>query len=59
MQDSFERMSRGAGPWVISLPGGTFTGPDPWRSAFGGGGGSSVSRSAGGSWSRDVAEGRW
>ncbi len=61
MQDSFERMSRGAGPWVISLPGGTFTGPDPWRTVLGGrpsldGGGS---RSAGGSWSRDVAEVRW
>lgn len=59
MQDSFERMSRGAGPWVISLPGGTFTGPDPWRSVFGGGGGGAPTRSAGGSWSRDVAEGRW
>jgi len=62
MQDSFERMSRGAGPWVISLPGGTFTGPDPWRTAFGGAGGQHggpVSRSAGGSWSRDVAEVRW
>ena len=62
MQDSFERMSRGAGPWVISLPGGTFTGPDPWRSVFGGGGaggGGSISRSAGGGWSRDVAEVRW
>jgi hypothetical protein len=62
MQDSFERMSRGAGPWVISLPGGTFTGPDPWRSVFGGAGGNaggSMSRSAGGSWSRDVAEVRW
>jgi hypothetical protein len=61
MQDSFERMSRGAGPWVISLPSGTFTGPDPWRSVFGGGGnaGGSMSRSAGGSWSRDIAEVRW
>ncbi len=62
MQDSFERMSRGAGPWVISLPGGTFTGPDPWRSVFGGAGGNaggSMSRSAGGSWSRDIAEVRW
>ena len=57
MQDAFERMSRGAGPWVISLPRGTFTGPDPWRSMVGGGGfGGGSSRSAGGSWSSDVAE---
>jgi len=61
MQDAFERMSRGAGPWVISLPRGTFTGPDPWRSIIGGGGfgGGGGSRSAGGSWSRDVAEVRF
>jgi len=65
MQDSFERLSRGAGPWVISLPGGTFTGPDPWRTVLGGGpvGGSGPARggspTAGGSWTRDVAEGRW
>lgn len=60
MQDAFERMSRGAGPWVISLPRGTFTGPDPWRSMIGGsGGGGSGSRAAGGSWSRDVAEVRF
>jgi len=60
MQDSFERMARGAGPWVISLPGGTFTGPDPWRSVFGGGGaGGGGSHAAERSWSRDVAEVRW
>lgn len=60
MQDAFERMSRGAGPWVISLPRGTFTGPDPWRSMIGGSGfGGGSSRSAGGSWSRDVAEVRF
>lgn len=61
MQDAFERMARGAGPWVISLPRGTFTGPDPWRSMIGGGGfgGGGGSRSAGGSWSRDVAEVRF
>jgi len=59
MQDSFERMSRGAGPWVISLPSGTFTGPDPWRSVFGSGGSGGRSRSAGGQWSRDIAEVRW
>ena len=61
MQDAFERMSRGAGPWVISLPRGNFTGPDPWRSIIGGGGfgGGGGSRSAGGGWSRDVAEVRF
>jgi len=60
MEDAFVRMSRGAGPWVISLPGGTFTGPDPWRSMLGSGharGGSS--RSAGGNWSNDVAQVGW
>jgi uncharacterized membrane protein YgcG len=60
LEESFARMSRGAGPWMITLPSGGFTGPNPWRSSgsipggFGGGG-----RSAGGSWSRDVAEVRW
>ena len=57
LEESFARMSRGAGPWVISLPSGGFTGPNPWRSsgsASGGGG-----RSAGSRWSRDVAEVRW
>lgn len=58
LEESFARMSRGVGPWVISLPSGGFTGPDPWRSngslprGFGGG-------SAESSWSRDVAEVRW
>ncbi len=61
LEESFTRMSRGAGPWVINLPGGAFTGPDPWRS-FGsaprslgkvGGGGAS------GGWTRDIATGRW
>lgn len=56
MEESFSRMSRGAGPWVIQLPGGAFTGPDPWRTLTGGGGGS---RSAGGGWSKDIAEVRW
>jgi hypothetical protein len=60
MEDAFVRMSRGAGPWVISLPGGTFRGPDPWRSIMGGGGSfGGGSRSAGGSWSRDTAEVGW
>jgi hypothetical protein len=61
MEESFSRMSRGAGPWVINLPGGSFTGPDPWR-AFGsatrslGGGGRG---GAAGGWTRDIATGRW
>jgi hypothetical protein len=60
LEESFARMSRGAGPWVITLPSGGFTGPNPWRSSgpipgsVGGGG-----RSTGSSWSRDVAEVRW
>jgi hypothetical protein len=60
LEESFARMSRGAGPWVITLPSGGFTGPNPWRSSgsipggFGGGG-----RSTGSSWSRDIAEVRW
>jgi hypothetical protein len=61
MEDAFGRLSRGAGPWMISLPSGSFTGPDPWRS-IGGSIGRSIggsSRSAGGSWSRDIAEVRW
>jgi hypothetical protein len=61
MEESFSRMSRGAGPWVISLPTGPFTGPDPWR-AFGSAArqiGGSVGRSAGVGWGRDVAEVRW
>ena len=59
MEDAFVRMSRGAGPWVISLPGGTFRGPDPWRSIMGGGSFGGGSRSAGGGWSRDTAEVGW
>ena len=60
MEDAFARMSRGAGPWVISLPGGVFTGPDPWRSLTGSGPSLHVpTHSAGGSWSDRVAEGRW
>ena len=60
LEESFERMSRGSGPWVISLPGGGLTGPNPWRS------GGSIARSLGGgsspvtgSWGRDIATGRW
>jgi hypothetical protein len=60
MEDSFVRMSRGAGPWVIQLPGGTFSGPDPWRtvqarpSAPAGGG-----ATASGGWTSRTAEGGW
>jgi len=56
LEESFARMSRGAGPWVITLPSGGFTGPDPWRSS---GSAGSAGRSAGSRWSRDVAEVRW
>jgi len=60
MEDSYVRMSRGAGPWVIQLPGGTFSGPDPWRTvqarpAAPQGGGSTSS----GSWGSRTAEGGW
>ena len=58
MEESFSRMSRGAGPWVIQLPGGAFTGPDPWRT-LGGGSGPRPSRTAGGGWSRDIAQVGW
>jgi len=59
LEESFGRLARGAGPWVISLPGAGLAGPNPWQSsgtavrATGGG------RSTGGHWSRDVAEARW
>lgn len=59
LEESFARMSRGAGPWVITLPGGGFTGPDPWRSHGSTPTSSGGGRSAGGRWSRDVAEVRW
>jgi hypothetical protein len=59
MEESFSRMSRGAGPWVIQLPGGVFTGPDPWRTLGGGGRSSMPSRSAGSSWSKDISQVKW
>jgi hypothetical protein len=63
LQESFTRMSRGSGPWVIQLPGGSFTGPDPWRS-MGGGARTGVrtpsaSRTAGGGWSNDTVQVGW
>ncbi len=56
LEESFARMSRGAGPWVVRLPGGTFTGPDPWRSMQ-----TQAPRrpSAGGGWSPDIAQVNW
>jgi len=56
MQDSFARSAGGAGPWVISLPGGRLSGPDPWRSLQAP---STSTRSAGGGWSRDIAQVNW
>lgn len=62
LEESFVRMSRGAGPWVIQLPGGAFTGPDPWRSM-----GAAPSRprpqpsarTAGGSWANETVQVNW
>jgi hypothetical protein len=65
MEETFTRMSRGAGPWVIQLPGGTFTGPDPWRSMRSGRGGGiripsvPASRSSGGGWSSNTTQVGW
>jgi hypothetical protein len=58
LAESFSRMSRGAGPWVIRLPGGTFAGPDPWRSLVSGGP-SAGSRTASGGFGRDIAQVGW
>lgn len=57
LEESFARMSRGAGPWVVRLPGGTFTGPDPWRSLQAPA--APRSTTAGGGWSRDIAQVGW
>ena len=61
LAESFARMNRGAGPWTIQLPGGTFTGPDPWRTLGGGIGRASgpMGRTAGSGWSRDIAKVGW
>jgi hypothetical protein len=61
MEEAFTRMSRGFGPWVISLPGGRFTGPDPWRSIGAGGGTARMpsSRSVGGGWSNNTVQVGW
>ncbi|NBW85328.1 MAG: hypothetical protein EBR23_00485 [Planctomycetia bacterium] len=58
LEESFARMSRSVGPWVVRLPGGTVTGPDPWRSLQPP---AEHSGSARGSaqWSRDIAQAGW
>lgn len=59
MAESFDRMSRGAGPWMIQLPGGPLTGPSPWRSIQGGVRPPAAAPSAGRGWSRDIAQVKW
>jgi len=59
MEDSFARMSRGAGPWVIQLPGGTFSGPDPWRTMHGPTVAHPPSRTADSSWSSNTVQSGW
>ena len=59
LEDSFARMSRGFGPWVIQLPGGTFSGPDPWRTMHGPTSSHGPSRSADSGWSSNTAQGSW
>ncbi|RLS34056.1 MAG: TPM domain-containing protein [Planctomycetota bacterium] len=66
MEESYVRMSRGSGPWLVQLPGGTLAGPDPWRTLpMGGSGGQRTqgqgpsSHSAGGGWSTRTSEGSW
>jgi len=59
LEDSFARMSRGSGPWVIQLPGGTFSGPDPWRTMHGPTASHGPSHSADSGWSSNTAQGGW
>lgn len=62
MEESFSSVRRGAGPWVITLPTGPLTGPDPWRettSSQPSTGGEESRPSAGSGWNRDIATGRW
>lgn len=56
LEESFTRSAGGAGPWVITLPGGRYSGPDPWRSMQAP---APTSRSAGTGWSRDIAQVGW
>ncbi|MFM7293036.1 MAG: hypothetical protein ACKO6B_17645 [Planctomycetia bacterium] len=59
LEDSFARMSRGFGPWVIQLPGGTFSGPDPWRTMQGPLVSHTPSRSADSGWSSNTVQSGW
>jgi hypothetical protein len=59
LEDSFARMSRGFGPWVIQLPGGTFSGPDPWRTMHGPTISHAPSRSADSGWSSNTVQSGW
>ncbi|MFM8804488.1 MAG: hypothetical protein ACKOK8_11370 [Planctomycetia bacterium] len=59
LEDSFARMSRGFGPWVIQLPGGTFSGPDPWRTMQGPLVSHTRSRSADSGWSSNTVQSGW
>jgi len=59
MEDAFNRMTRGAGPWVIQLPGGAFTGPDPWRTTVVQTPPTRPATAAGRGWSRDIAQVGW
>jgi hypothetical protein len=59
LEDSFARMSRGFGPWVIQLPGGTFSGPDPWRTMQGPTISHAPSRSADSGWSSNTVQSGW
>ena len=59
MEDSFARMSRGSGPWVIQLPGGTFSGPDPWRTMQGPTISHTPTRTADSGWSSNTVQGGW
>ena len=56
LEESFTRSTGVGGPWVITLPGGRYSGPDPWRSI---GASAPPARSAGAGWSRDIAQVGW
>lgn len=63
LAESFERLAKGVGPWLIQLPGGPMAGPNPWRAAGGGrsGGGSFAgsSRTGIGGWSSRTSQRGW
>ncbi|MFM7108057.1 MAG: hypothetical protein ACKOZU_05580 [Planctomycetaceae bacterium] len=56
LEDSFSRTAGGVGPWVITLPGGRYAGPDPWHAAQQP---AEPPRHAGTGWSRDIAQVGW